>query len=144
MALNERGHEVPDPTPVEISTTLRKPESMEDMIRRFVRVEGSRVAAQNDQESFEEANDFEPEETDEDQMDTVYTVHEMTPELNPDGFVEKLDGATGAGETTQAGSTTASTTSAAPAETNPPQKPAGGPGDAVPPAVGDDLGSPQA
>lgn len=92
MALNARGHEVPDPTPVEVSTTLRKPESMEDMIRRFVRVEGSRVAANNDQESFEEANDFEPDEQDEDRMETVYTVPEMIPELNPDGFVEKLDG----------------------------------------------------
>lgn len=92
MALNARGHEVPDPTPVEASTTLRKPESMEDMIRRFVRVEGSRVAEKNNQETFEEANDFEPEESDEDQMDTVYTVPDMIPELNPDGFVEKLDG----------------------------------------------------
>lgn len=91
MALNERGHEVPDPTPVEISTTLRKPESMEDMIKRFVRVEGSRVAANNEQESFEEANDFEPEEHDEDRMDTIYTVPDMIPELNPDGFVEKLE-----------------------------------------------------
>ncbi|AXL14897.1 hypothetical protein [Microviridae sp.] len=92
MALNKRGHEVPDPTPVEIASTLRQPESMEDMIRRFVRVEGSRVAARQEMESFEEANDFEPEEHDEDQMDTVYTVPEMIPELNPDGFVEKLDG----------------------------------------------------
>lgn len=92
MALNERGHEVPDPTPVEIATTLKKPESMEDMIRRFVRVEGSRVAAKEEKESFEEANDFEPEESDEDQMDTLYTVPDMIPELNPDGFVEKLDG----------------------------------------------------
>lgn len=93
MTNNARGHEVPDPTPLEITTTLKKPESMEDMIRRFVRVEGSRVAAKNNEESFEEADDFEPEEHDEDQMDTVYTVQEMTPELNPDGFVEKLDGA---------------------------------------------------
>lgn len=143
MALNARGHEVPDPTPVEVSTTLRKPESMEDMIRRFVRVEGSRVAAKNEQESFEEANDFEPEESDEDQMDTLYTVPDMIPELNPDGFVEKLDGASGAIETTPAGTPSAET-AGSPAETpEPPTPTRGGPGGPHP-AVGDDLGAPQA
>ncbi|AXL15109.1 hypothetical protein [Microviridae sp.] len=95
MTLNARGHEVPDPTPLEITTKLRKPESMEDMIRRFVRNEGSRVAQNEGKETFEEANDFEPEEHDEDQMDTLYTVPDMIPEQNPDGFVEKLDGSPG-------------------------------------------------
>lgn len=92
MPHNKRGHEVPDPTPVALATNLKKPESMEDMIRRYVRIEGSKVAQANEMETFEEANDFEPEPDDEDRLDTIYTVPDMIPEAGPEGEIEGLDG----------------------------------------------------
>lgn len=87
MAHDERGREIPDPTPLEMPLGMRKPESMEDMIRRFVRQEASRVAQAEGMESFEEADDFEVEDDDLSDAPTQY----MVPEVGPDG-PESLDG----------------------------------------------------
>lgn len=58
MALDKHGHEVPDPTPVEVPLHLRRPASIQDDIKRMVREELSRAAADAGEETFEEADDF--------------------------------------------------------------------------------------
>lgn len=57
--LDERGHEILDPTPVAIPAGFRHPPSLEERILRSIRSEMSRQAALNGQETFEEADDFE-------------------------------------------------------------------------------------
>ncbi|AXQ65629.1 MAG: hypothetical protein [Microviridae sp.] len=133
--LNKRGQEVPDPTPVEIPAGLRKPESMEDMIRRFVRVEGTRVAESQGMESFEEANDFELESTELDELPTPYDVPEMVDELSPDGTHETLDGASGTVETEPAGTLSAQQPQGEEGESNSPLNQPGS-GGGTPPAPG--------
>lgn len=56
--LNEQGYEIPDNTPVELPSRLRVPQSRVDQIRGYIREEMSRSAAKDQQESFEEADDF--------------------------------------------------------------------------------------
>lgn len=87
MRHDEKGREIPDPRPMEMPLGMRKPESMEDMIRRYVRVEASRIAQQEGMESFEEADDFEVEDDDLSDAPTQY----MVPEVGPEG-PETLDG----------------------------------------------------
>lgn len=60
--LNERGHEVPDDTPVAMPVGFRKPESLQDQIRRLVRNELSARAMDQGLETFEEADDFDVED----------------------------------------------------------------------------------
>lgn len=59
---DHRGHELPDPTPVAIPVGLKRPESLQDQIRRLVRNELSAHAVAHGRESFEEADDFEVED----------------------------------------------------------------------------------
>ena len=56
--LNERGHEILDPTPVSMPLGFKKPETLAEQIRRMVKNEMSQAAANQGQESFEEADDF--------------------------------------------------------------------------------------
>lgn len=56
---NEHGHEVPDPVPVSVPAHLTRPPTLQEQIRRLIRVEASRVAAAQGHETFEEADDFE-------------------------------------------------------------------------------------
>lgn len=56
--LDERGREVPDPTPVEWPAGMRRPESLTEQIQRLVRVAVSQQAAAAGFETFEEADDF--------------------------------------------------------------------------------------
>lgn len=58
MALNERGHEVPDPTPLAVPVGFRHPPSMQEMIKQYIRRELSEQASQAGAETLEEANDF--------------------------------------------------------------------------------------
>lgn len=60
--LNEKGHEVLDPTPIAIPVGFKLPESMTDMVRRFVRHELSRQADEKGFETFEESDDFDIED----------------------------------------------------------------------------------
>lgn len=60
--LDERGREVPDPTPVEVPLRFRNQESSDDRIRRIIRETMSRMAVDSGRESFEEANDFDVDE----------------------------------------------------------------------------------
>lgn len=58
--LDQNGSEIPDPTPVAIPAGFKEPESLENMIRRLVRADDFRRAAdQEGFETFEEAEDFE-------------------------------------------------------------------------------------
>lgn len=56
--LNERGHEVPDPNPLTLPVGFKRPESLVDQIKRFVRRELSEVADAQNHETFDEADDF--------------------------------------------------------------------------------------
>lgn len=47
-----------DPTPVEVPAELKKPESMDDRIRRIIREQISPMAARLGEETFEESEDF--------------------------------------------------------------------------------------
>lgn len=52
------GREYPDPTPVARPVNWQAPPTIQDQIRRFVREEYSRYAADQGQETFDDADDF--------------------------------------------------------------------------------------
>lgn len=56
--LDENGFEIPDPNPMEIPVGFKRPESLESMMRRFIRGELSQRMAAQGHETFEEAMDF--------------------------------------------------------------------------------------
>lgn len=56
--LNARGHEIPDPIPVEVPIQWRRPPTLQEQIKAFVRRELSMQAAEEGHETFEEADDF--------------------------------------------------------------------------------------
>lgn len=62
MALNKRGHEVLDSTPVALPVGFKRPLSLNEQIRRLVKNELSNRAAAVGAESFEEADDFDCED----------------------------------------------------------------------------------
>ncbi len=66
--------EVPDPTPVELPVGYEAPTSTEQLIQQYVRVEMSRLAAGQELETFEQADDFEAEDPEELQM-SGFEVH---------------------------------------------------------------------
>jgi len=75
------GRQIPDPTPVEVPVQFRRPPSIQDEIKRFVRMELSARAQANQLETFEEADDFNVEDDDVD-LDfdgSKYEVVEMAP-----------------------------------------------------------------
>lgn len=67
-----------DTTPVEIPTRLRLPQSRTDQIRQYIREELSRVAADQGHESFEEADDLEPDDEVEEPL-TKYELMDLEP-----------------------------------------------------------------
>lgn len=73
--LNEDGWEVPDPTPVAWPAGVRRPETLTEQIRRLVRLEVSKAAAEQGMESFEEADDFDMD--DDDELRSPYELTEM-------------------------------------------------------------------
>jgi len=72
------GREIPDPTPAAIPFQFSRPLSLQEEIKRFVRIEASRAAADAGAESFEEADDFEVDE-DPDPL-SPYELKEAVPE----------------------------------------------------------------
>lgn len=58
VALTADGSEIPDPTPLEIPAGFKIPETAEQRIQRMVRHSMSEWAARNEQETFDEADDF--------------------------------------------------------------------------------------
>lgn len=81
MRFDDQGRELPDPTPLEIPAGMRRPESLEDQVRRLVRTHMSRQAVAEGNESFEEANDFEIPEDDAEHFETRYEMPEMAEEV---------------------------------------------------------------
>lgn len=57
-SLNKDGTEKPDPESLTAPVGLRKPETIQEQIRRMVRTEASLYASEQGQETFEEADDF--------------------------------------------------------------------------------------
>jgi len=57
--LDERGHEVLDPTPMEIPLGFKRPPTLQEQIRQLIRTEMSQNAKGKGMETFEEADDFE-------------------------------------------------------------------------------------
>lgn len=55
---NEKGEELLDPTPIQLPVGYKKQVPLNERIRSMVREEASRWAAENGNETFEEADDF--------------------------------------------------------------------------------------
>lgn len=72
IQFDSRGREIPDPRPLELSPGAVKPESIQSMIQRLVRLQLSQHAVAQGEESFEEANDFDIEDEDFDDPLTKY------------------------------------------------------------------------
>lgn len=68
--------EVIDPTPVELPIGFKKPPTMQEMIKMYIRQGLSQMANEQGMETFEEANDFDTGEDGEDVLPT--SVHEYT------------------------------------------------------------------
>lgn len=81
--LNNEGYEVPDNTPVEMPTRLKLPQSRVDQIRQFIRQELSLQAQDDGMESFEEANDLEPDDEDYQPL-TAYELADLEPDAPQD------------------------------------------------------------
>ena len=96
MPHDEKGREIPDPTPVAIPANATKPESMDAMIARLVTQEVSRAAVATGLPSFEEEDDFEDDEAEMLDPSSPYYVEEgdiqlMPAEKAPDGSVAGLE-----------------------------------------------------
>jgi len=87
---DDYGREVPDPTPVSIPSGMSRPLQLHEQIKRMLRTEVSRLAADREKETFEEADDFDVDE-DGDPL-SPYEIPEGLPERAA-GPVESLDGA---------------------------------------------------
>lgn len=74
------GREIPDPRPVEVPTGLRTRPTLQEEIKRYIRVEMSNRARDEGHESFEEADDFDVDDDVDGVFETQYTVNEMAPE----------------------------------------------------------------
>lgn len=88
----EKWGETPDTTPVEIPGNRERPLSLREDMRRFIREELSKHAAeQHEAETFEESDDFTIDE-DEIPITSQYTVRELTPEAAALQVPDDLDG----------------------------------------------------
>lgn len=95
MQFDKFGREIPDPTPVEVPAEFRRPESMDDKIRRMISGYMSQQAVAEGRESFEEANDFETDDPDD--FVSPYEVQDMHEEVPIERFNRQDSGAPGAG-----------------------------------------------
>lgn len=78
MATNNPQYQTIDTTRVEVPTRLRLPQNRTDQLRQYIREELSRAAADQGHESFEEADDIEPD--DEDAMPySPFELHALEP-----------------------------------------------------------------
>lgn len=83
--INEKGQEVPDPTPVELPVGYKAPLPLEVRMRAMIKNEMSDFAQKQGFETWEEANDFNlPDESD----DGLFTDEDELVAAN-DPFVER-------------------------------------------------------
>lgn len=86
------GREIPDPTPVEVPLrVLQAFESLQDQIRRTIRMEMSRAAGEAGQETFEEADDFDVDD-EEPELVSAYEIPEAPVDWPLSGPVAKEPG----------------------------------------------------
>lgn len=76
---DEFGRELPDATKVEVPLNFRRPPTIQEQIRQFVRSEVSRAAQEQGFESFEDADDFDVDDYDPDPL-SPYELSEMQEE----------------------------------------------------------------
>lgn len=72
--LDDNGHEIPDPQPVEIPARFKRPETLAEQIRRVTQGALSLQAKEQGFETFEEAEDF---EIDDDSFDPTSPYEEI-------------------------------------------------------------------
>lgn len=72
--LHSDGSELPNPVPISVPGRLERPLTLQEQIQRLMRIELSRQASVQGNETFDEANDLDPDEDESD--DTAYTVME--------------------------------------------------------------------
>ncbi|MEM2002530.1 MAG: hypothetical protein QXT77_07805 [Candidatus Methanomethylicaceae archaeon] len=79
MKFDEEGRELPDQTPIEVPLDFSRPLTLQEEIRRFLRIEASYVAENAGFETFEEADDF---DVDDEEVEFVspYEILEMSDE----------------------------------------------------------------
>ena len=79
---DKHGRQKPDPTKIEVPLEFQAPPSMRDQIREVFAQELSKVASENGQETFEEADDFDIPEDDafDQEFASKYEVSEMQSE----------------------------------------------------------------
>lgn len=56
--LDENGHEVLDPRPLQMPSGFKRPETLAEQVQRLVRTSLSAIAEANGDETFDEADDF--------------------------------------------------------------------------------------
>jgi len=89
-ALARADKETPDPTPVEIPGGMVAPDTIQEMIQRYVRNEVSQQAAMDNLGTFEEEDDFTEDDTD----DLPFSEFDVTDyELEPDPEMPPTDDA---------------------------------------------------
>lgn len=94
------GRQIPDPRPVEVPVGFQRPPTLQEEIRRFIRVEMSQRAQSQELESFEEADDFEIDDEVE-EFTSAYEVMELRPEAG-DVDASNLPAPNGAGSKARA------------------------------------------
>lgn len=94
---NAAGEELMDPTPVALPMHFRRPESINDMMKRLIKTHLSKAAAAENSESFEEADDFnvegeekEPTTPYEDDLEGLDAPAINEPKERHDAFKKKL------------------------------------------------------
>lgn len=75
-AIDWRGMELGDPVPVEVPAHMKQAPALDALVQQFVRNEMSRLAAEQEFETFEEADDFEIEDDPVDQLTPYEKVFE--------------------------------------------------------------------
>lgn len=73
---NERGEQIGDPRQTEWPTELKRPLSLQDEIKRFIRLEMSEAARNQGLETFEESDDFDVGEDPDLLLPTAYELTE--------------------------------------------------------------------
>lgn len=115
---SDTAREHPDPTPVEVPLGYRAPPTLREQMQMYIREELSAKAAQAGLGTFEEENDFEPEDADEIPL-SGYEVFEFEEDPSSDlSLAERAERAPGAGSAIPGGE--AADEPAEPAETEPP------------------------
>jgi len=75
--LDKGGHEILNPRSMAIPSGLNRPPSLQEQIKRVLKVELSRQAAEQDMETFEESQDFKvSDEFDTEELQTQYELVE--------------------------------------------------------------------